>query len=91
MQVCLGRSHPRSKACLDAKYNLAFRYSRFLTVGVATLKALGGLFGRQLQGTIITPSGRLPSERVRPDGYSLEGTFADDRARCTMSLTEEWR
>eukprot|EP00731_Ephydatia_muelleri_P021752 Em0014g343a len=39
------------------------------------------------QGTIVIPSGRLPSVRSRPVGSSREGTLADDKALCRMSLT----
>ena len=44
-----------------------------------------------LQGTRVTPSGRLPSERERPVGSSLEGSWAADNARWMMSLTPAWR
>ena len=37
-------------------------------------------------GIIVTPSGRFPLVRARPDGSSLEGTRAVVRALCTMSL-----
>ena len=43
------------------------------------------------QGTIVIPSGRLPSVRSRPVGSSREGTLADDKALCRMSLSMAWR
>ena len=36
-------------------------------------------------GTMVIPSGRLPSARSRPVGSSREGTLADDKALCRMS------
>ena len=37
-------------------------------------------------GTMVTPSGHLPSERSRPDRFNLDGILADDRARYRTSL-----
>ena len=37
-------------------------------------------------GTMVTPSGHLPSERSRPDRSNLDGILADDRARYRTSL-----
>ena len=38
------------------------------------------------QGTIVIPSGRLPSVRSRPVGSSREGTLADDKALCMQNV-----
>ena len=38
------------------------------------------------QGTTVTPSGRFPSVRERPDGSRRDGTCADVKALCKMSL-----
>ena len=37
-------------------------------------------------GTMDMPSGRLPSDQYIPEGSSLEGNFAADKARKTMSF-----
>ena len=42
-------------------------------------------------GTMVTPSGHLPSERSRPDHSNLDGILADDRARYRTSLMAAWR
>src|SRR5215510_11427629 len=39
------------------------------------------------QGICVTPSGRLPSERIRPDGSLEEGTPAVIKLRCMISLS----
>ena len=41
-----------------------------------------------LQGTSVTPSGRLPSERERPVGSSLEGKWAADIAQWTINVVD---
>ena len=43
------------------------------------------------QGTMVIPSGRLPSARSRPVGSNREGTLAEDKALCRMSLSMAWR
>ena len=42
-------------------------------------------------GAIVTPSGRLLSNLLRPVGSNVEGIWADDKALLTMSLIAAWR
>ena len=42
-------------------------------------------------GTMVIPSGRLPSAQPRPVGSSREGTLAEDKALCRMSLSMAWQ
>ena len=39
-------------------------------------------------GTSVIPSGRLPSDRLIPEGSSREGILAEENARCIYSVVE---
>ena len=41
------------------------------------------------QGTKVTPSGRLPSASISPEGYNLNGIPAAVKARRQISLIDE--
>ena len=86
---------------LRAAYFSCLLRSAWAATAPASLVALGRWAGAKVsgqvashtrslplfQGTSVTPSGRLPSERERPVGSSLEGKWVADIARWTMSLT----
>lgn len=42
-------------------------------------------------GTMVTPSGRFPSDRSSPDGSSRDGILAEEKAREMTSFTAECR